>query len=175
MIAAVRIDKNSMYQKWGVDRLILLPNGKKFSIDEKKRRIDYGDLLLEEWSVCDFDFENKSVIRGKKVGWAIDPDKRCDFVAYAVQSSGKCFLLPFELTRQTCKVNFPKWKQNGNWYPKPAANNGYTTVNVAVPFQEFRIRLWEQMHRKFGCDNHLPLPKMESKQGVLSFDHAVST
>jgi len=173
MIAAVRIDKNSQFQKWGIDREILLPNGKRFSIDEKKRKLDYGDLLLEEWSVADFDYENRKVIRGKKIGWALDPEKRCDFVAYAVQSSGKCFLLPFELTRQTCIHNFSKWKQNQNWYPKPAENEGYTTVNVAVPFTEFRLRLWEQMHRKFGSESSLPLPSPQSNQTLL-FQHGVA-
>jgi len=173
MVTAVRIDKNSQFQKWGIDREIYLSNGKRFSIDEKKRKLDYGDLLLEEWSVCDYDWDNKKVIRGKKVGWAIDPDKRCDFVAYAVQSSGRCYLLPFELTRQTCIHNFPKWRQNTSWYPKAAANDGYTTVNVAVPFQDFRMRLWEQMHRKFGTENPLPLPVVESKQTLL-FQHGVA-
>ena len=173
MITAVRIDKNSQFQKWGIDREIYLSNGKRFSIDEKKRKLDYGDLLLEEWSVCDYDWDNKRVIHGKKRGWAVDPDKRCDFVAYAVQSSGRCYLLPFELTRQTCIHNFPKWRQNTSWYPKAAKNDGYTTVNVAVPFQEFRVRLWEQMHRKFGTENPLPLPIVESKQTLL-FQHGVS-
>lgn len=170
MIAAIRIDKNSQFQKWGIDREVLLQNGKRFSIDEKKRKMDYGDLLLEEWSVCDFDYENKKVVRGKKPGWALDPEKRCDFVAYAIQSSGKCFLLPFELTRQTCIHNFQKWKKNPNWYPKPAKNEGYTTVNVAVPFEEFRIKLWEQMHRKFGTEEPLPLSRLETNQ-MLLFQH----
>lgn len=174
LIAAVRIDKNSKFQQWGIDREVLLPNGKRFSIDEKKRKLDYGDLLLEEWSVCDFDFENKKVIRGIKKGWAIDPEKRCDFIAYAVQSSGKCYLLPFELTRQTCVHNFPRWKQNSSWYPKSAKNNGYTTVNVAVPFTEFRIRLWEQMHRKFGSEIPLPLPSEKTSQ-LLLFQYGAST
>lgn len=171
MVAAIRIDKNSMYQKWGIDRLILLPNGKQFSIDEKKRKVDYGDLLLEEWSVCDFDVESNSVIKGKKVGWALDPDKRCDFVAYAIQSSSRCYLLPFELTRQTCKVNFAKWKQHKGWYPKAAANEGYTTVNLAIPWEVFRLKLWEQMHRKFSNGDALPLPKKESNQMILTFNH----
>lgn len=174
MIAAVRIDKNSQFQKWGIDREILLPNGKRFTIDEKKRKLDYNDLLLEEWSVCDFDYKNKKVIRGKKAGWAVDPDKRCDFVAYAIQPAGKCFLLPFEMTRQTCIHNLPKWKQNQNWYPKPAGNNGYTTVSIAVPFSEFRIRLWEQMHRKFGSETPLPLPTEQTKQ-ILLFQHGEAT
>lgn len=170
MIAAVRIDKNSQFQKWGIDREILLPNGKRFSVDEKKRKEAYNDLLLEEWSVCDFDYDKKIVKRGIKSGWSVDPDKRCDFVAYAVQPLGKCYLLPFELTRQTCLHNFPRWKKVAAWYPKAARNNGYTTVNVAVPFDEFRVRLWEQMHRRFGSDHALPMPQQQSQQ-ILLFQH----
>lgn len=171
MIAAIRIDKNSKFQQWGIDREVLLHNGKRFSIDEKKRKTDYGDILLEEWSVCDFDFTQKKIISGRKIGWALDPDKRCDFVAYAIQSSGKCYLLPFELTRQTCIWNFPKWKENPLWYPKAAKNNGYTTVSVAVPFAEFRVRLWEQMHRRFGSETSISLPTPHKKEQILLFDH----
>lgn len=170
MIAAVRIDKNSQFQKWGVDRQILLPNGKQFTVDEKKRKRDYGDLLLEEWSVCDFDYDQKKVVYGKKVGWALDAEKRCDFVAYAIPPAGKCYLLPFELTRQTCVVNFTQWKQNPQWYPKPAINKSYTTVSIAVPFSEFKLRLFEQMHRRFGSENPLPLPTEKTNQ-VLLFQH----
>lgn len=171
MVAAVRIDKDCQLQRWGIDREILLPNGKRFSIDEKKRKLDYGDLLLEEWSVCDFDSAKNTIIRGKKIGWALDPDKRCDYVAYAVQSSSKCYLLPFELTRQTCKVNFIKWKKNSKWYPKVAMNDGYATVNVAVPFPVFRVALWEQMHRKWGGGISLPLPSVTTDQ-LLLFHHS---
>jgi hypothetical protein len=62
MISAVRIDKNSQFQKWGIDREILLPNGKRFSIDEKKREMDYGDLLLEEWNRSHLSFKRKNPV-----------------------------------------------------------------------------------------------------------------
>lgn len=167
MLAAIRIDANSQFQKWGIDREILLPNGKRFSIDEKKRKKDYGDLLLEEWSVCDFDFDKKQVIRGKKIGWALDHNKRCDFVAYSIAESSKCYLLPFELTRQTCLHNIERWRKNPAWYPKTANNKGYTTVNAAIPFNEFKMCLWQQMHRRFGSENRLPVPIKESPQTLL--------
>ena len=171
MIAAVRIDKNSQFQRWGVDREILLPNGKRFTIDEKKRKLDYGDLLLEEWSVADFDWTTKTVIKGKKIGWALDAEKRCDFVAYSVPEAGKCFLLPFELTRQTFKANLSAWKAKGSaWYPKPAINDGYTTINVAVPYDVFKMALWQQMHRQFGSTIPLPIMQREGQQLAL-FQH----
>lgn len=174
MLAAVSIDKNSQFQKWGIDREILLPNGKRFTVDEKKREKDYGDLLFEEWSVADFDYKTKKVIRGKKIGWTLDPDKRCDFVAYSIPNAGKCFLLPFELTRQTFKHNLNSWKAKGtSWYPKAAENKGYTTINVAVPFPVFRVALWEQMHRKFGESLPLPIMREDNPQYHL-FEHSAS-
>lgn len=170
MLAAVRIDKNSKFQQWGIDREILLPNGKRFSIDEKKRKKDYGDLLLEEWSVATFDKSSNTVIKGSKIGWTLDPEKRCDYVAYSIPEAGKCFLLPFELTRQTFKQNLEKWKKNKTYYPRVAFNDGYATINCAIPYDIFKIALWQQMHRKFGNTTPLPLQRIETPQLVL-FQH----
>lgn len=51
MIAAVRLDKDSKWQRWGVDRIVYLPGGREIKVDEKKRDSAYRDLLIEEWSV----------------------------------------------------------------------------------------------------------------------------
>ena len=127
---AVQVDKYSTLQKWGVDREIYLPHGKRITVDEKKRKRDWGDLLIEEWSVG---HKINGHYVGKKVGWSLDPEKRCDFVAYAVPSAGKCFMLPFELTRRTCQDNLASWKtlkSNGYpAYPKYAMNKGYQPCN----------------------------------------------
>lgn len=173
MIAAIRIDKNSKFQKWGIDREILLPNGKRFTVDEKKRESDWKDILLEEWSVCDFDWDKREVIRGKKPGWAVDDEKRCDFIAYAMPKHGRCYLLPFELLRQTVKYHLPAWRNNKHWYPKAAKNNGYTTVNVAVPTDDLFYAMKRIMHRKFGEQAPLPLPS--SNRQMTIFDHGVAT
>lgn len=169
MLTAVRIDKNSQFQRWGIDREIYLTNGKRFSVDEKKRKGDYGDMLLEEWSVCQFDDKARVVTQGVKLGWAVDDDKRCDFIAYAIPDAGKCWLLPFELLRQTVKHNLSAWKQNARWYPKAARNRGYWTVNVAVPYDALFLAMRNQMHRKFGSETPLPLPTTNGQ--MMLFQH----
>lgn len=170
MLACIRIDKDSQFQRWGIDREILLPNGKRFSVDEKKREKDYGDILLEEFSVCEYDPITQRVVRGIKAGWSIDASKRCDFIAYSIPAAGKCWLLPFEILRQACLHNFPVWKMKPGWYPKAAKNNGYYTMNVAVPWGELKRALFEQMHRKFGNASPLPIPSATSSQ-LLLFEH----
>ena len=152
-----------------------MPNGRRFLIDEKKRRPDYenpnrnrDDLLIEEWSVADW--RDGELVRGRKVGWTLDPDKRCDYVAYAIPYFGKCYLLPFELTRLTCLHNIEQWKQRPNAYPKITPNPGYVTVNVAVPWDEFKKQLWQQMHRTYGSVK-LELPTARTTaDGQLIFD-----
>jgi len=171
MLAAIRIDKDSQHQRWGIDREILLINGKRFTIDEKKREKDYGDLLVEEWSVADYDPQTRTVLHGRKIGWSLDKDKRCDFIAYSIPSAGKCFLLPFELTRKTCEHNIEKWKKLPKAYPKPAKNNGYWTINVAVPWEVFKVAMFQQMHRRFGASEPLPIPRRDNPQ-ISLFEHS---
>lgn len=169
MIAAVRLDQHSQYQQWGIDRIVYLKNGKQFTVDEKKRKADYGDLLLESHSVCQFNWDRREIISWSKPGWALDMDKRCDFIAYAIPSAGKCYLLPFELLRLTCHEHGEEWSQNAKWYPKPAKNNGYTTVNFAIPFPVLQAAMWKTMQRQFGCLTGLPIG--EPQQQTLLFQH----
>lgn len=169
MISCVRIDKDSKWQRWGVDREIVLP-GKHVYIDEKKREGDkYTDVLLEEWSVADFDWERREVKNPRKVGWALDADKRCDYVAYSIPANGLCYMLPFELLRSACFHNIPRWRENPRWYPKPAKNPGYVTINVAVPWSELQRALIAEMRRFFSAAGpDLPIPRAVGKQ--LTFD-----
>lgn len=55
-LLAVRIDANSKYQQWGIDRHLYLPGGKMLAIDEKVRDPErakdrdgdpYDDVLIE--------------------------------------------------------------------------------------------------------------------------------
>lgn len=172
-IMIVRIDKNSQCQKWGVDREILLPSGRRVSIDEKKRKKDYGDCLLEIWSVADVDRATNRILKTKKVGWTLDPEKRCDYIAYAIPTAGRCYLLPNELLRKTTQVNLEKWKESQYCeYPRFSENRGYTTVNIAVPWDLLFAGMKQQMFRKFGDELPLPSPKKEVGQMALNFDHA---
>jgi len=149
MLSCVRLDANSKWQKWGVDRMILLPGGRQVFIDEKMRfpnpktGVSYDDFLCEEWSV----FQNRV---GVKVGWTLDREKRCDFIAYAIPGIGRCYLLPFELLRITSELFFPSWKDVPRAYPKNAFNGEYVTRSCAVSWDLLFDSMRKIMTRNFG-------------------------
>jgi len=69
----------SQWQQWGIDRELKLPNGRTITVDEKKRRADkngqpYRDIALEYWS----QYYGDDAHPKNRLGWAIDPNKRCD-------------------------------------------------------------------------------------------------
>ena len=60
-IAEIKFCEDMETQRKGIDKIIIFKNGNSFTIDEKKRRVDYGDILLELWSVYE----------KRKRGWLI--------------------------------------------------------------------------------------------------------
>jgi len=152
MVSCVRVDAKSELQTRGIDRMIVLPNGRTITVDEKKRDKDYGDLLVEEWSVFYGDGNPRN-----KTGWTLDRGKVCDFIAYAIPSACKCYLLPFELLRAAASHNLDRWKEMSGFAPRDAQNHGYVTRNWPVQWSELRRALAEQMLRRFG-EIDLPLP-----------------
>lgn len=175
----VRIDANSQYQEWGIDRHIYLPNGKIVAIDEKVRdpekAIDrdgdpYTDILIEEFSVWKGDRHPEN-----KVGWTLNSKKRCDYIAYAIPAIGKCYLLPFELLRVAAMANLPKWKnlkddKRRRCYPIDAPNRGYLTRNCGVAWPLLRAAIDEQMARVRGASAlTLPTPTVRGRQAVFEW------
>ena len=166
MLLCVRIDKDSQWQRWGVDRQILLPHGRQIFIDEKKRDTKWDDFLVEEWG----DLEQG------RVGWTLDMSKRSDFIAYSIPLIGKCYLLPFELLRLTCAEYLPAWKTykqaNGTkCYPKDAKNEGWTTRCCVVSWQNLFKGMQYQMHRQFGTETlNLPMPTKSLNGKQLQFE-----
>ncbi len=106
-------------QKKGIDKILTLKNGKEIAIDEKRRRVDYGDILLEEWS----NFEKK------KKGWTGDPEKVTDYIVYIIQS--KIYIFPYDLLQLAWRKNYYQWREE--YGIKEAQNPGYVTTNVPVP------------------------------------------
>lgn len=107
-------------QRDGIDRLILLNNGRVLRIDEKKRREVYQDILLEYVS-------NDTT---KAPGW-MEKNLVIDYLAYAFMPTRKVYLLDWLTLRRAWVVNRDQWKAKyRNIYAK---NNGYTTKSVAVP------------------------------------------
>lgn len=153
MIACVRIESESQWQKWGIDREIKLPNGKQFTIDEKKRREDYGDIALEMWSVYYGHKHPKN-----KLGWALDSEKRCDFVAYAVVPAKRCYLLPMEILRLAFHRNCRTWMQLPKCRVFDSPNPGYVTRNLGVPWPLLSAAMTAEMTRDFSSELSLPTP-----------------
>jgi len=170
MIAAVRVDRDCELQRRGVDRIIHMPDGRQFTVDEKlrlprKNGEKYDDFLLEEYSD----------LARKTPGWTLDPRKICDYVAYAITYLGKCYLLPFEILRLTCTTLLEDWKQTRRARgPKDVQNTSWVTRNWAVHWVVLFDALQRQMTLKFGgkIDVKLPVPKAQHQQFTFDWDAA---
>lgn len=120
-------------QHAGIDRVVTLRDSTQILIDEKVRRDDWPDILLEIWS----DWERK------KPGWA-RKDMRCDYIAYAFEPSHICYLLPFLPLRRVVEEQRVEWWAAGSadrdGFHIRRANNldrktgrAWVTVSLAVP------------------------------------------
>ena len=123
MIGCHDLRADGWHQRAGIDRLIVLSSSKTLHIDEKVREKDYGDILLEFWS----DKERRTP------GW-IAKDLSCDFIAYAIAPSRRCYLLPFQPLRAAWRDRRADWV--ARFGRREAQNAGYTTVGVPVPVEE---------------------------------------
>lgn len=141
---------NTDSQRMGVDRIVYLANGLTVAIDEKKRRIDYGDVILEYLSVD----------TTGAPGW-MEKDLAIDYLAYAIMATKRCYLFPWQLLRRVwCRFG-KEWielavqnekslteKRSGNpqymnykstgFRHIEAKNKGYSTWSVAVPVKLLR-------------------------------------
>lgn len=114
------VRKDGWAQRGGIDRVVVLSSGRTLTVDEKVRDRDYGDILLEYWS-------NE---QRKVPGW-VAKDLACDYIAYAILPTKKCYLLPFQTLRKAWQENRKAWVQN--YRRIEAQNSGYVTVSVGVP------------------------------------------
>lgn len=179
LISIVRIDAQSRYQQWGIDRHVYLPAGKILAIDEKVRDPEhardrdgdpYDDVLIEEWSVWHGERDPRN-----RIGWALDPHKCCDYVAYALPLLQRCYLLPFELLRMACQARLPEWKRlkdkkGRRCYPLDAVNRGYVTRNCAVAWPILQAAIAEQIQRHRGANALiLPTPTIRGRQACFDW------
>jgi len=125
-------------QRKGIDKILYFNNGKQVSIDEKKRRKDYGDILLELWSVWE----------EKKKGWLLTA--QCDYIVYAVMPSKKVYLLPTLLLGKAWEKNKGTWVEkakdkNNGFYIVKALNKRYSTISIAIPTEILLSSITEEM------------------------------
>lgn len=122
-------------QRRGIDRLIRLTSGKLVTVDEKKRRKNYGDILLEYLS---------NDVTGAP-GW-IEKDLAIDWLAYAFMDNQRVYLLNWPMLRRTWEHFGDEWKEYGKagrygFKIVRAKNYGYTTHSLAVPTQRLMSAL----------------------------------
>jgi hypothetical protein len=118
-ISKIEFCEDLSIQKTGVDKIIHFAKGNKFTIDEKKRRIDYNDIALELWS----NYEKR------KRGWLYY--STCDYIVYAIMPSLKVYLLPTILLKRVWYINQREWAIK---YPLIfAQNTNYRTQNICIP------------------------------------------
>ena len=118
-LVRIELIEDLKLQRLGIDKFLHLANGQRIAIDEKKRRTNYNDILLELWSV----FEKN------KKGWLFT--SYCHYIVYAIMPTRKVYLLPTTLLRIAWKHNSVEWEKT---YDKiEALNAGYKTVSIAIP------------------------------------------
>ena len=133
----VRIEKAEDLERQfqGIDKILHFDSGKKILVDEKKRRKDYGDILVEIYSNTE----------KKTPGWTFKP--YTDYFVYAIMPAGKIYLLPALLLKLWVKEN---WSHIQNYFQKIEAKNpGYITTSYAVPTDILLSGLKQIMEKSF--------------------------
>jgi len=122
-------------QKKGIDKILYFKDGRILTIDEKKRRKDYGDILLEIWSIWE----------QRKPGWLYTCQS--DYIVYAIMSSKKVYLLPVLLLKRAWIMNGKNWIKS---YDIISANNKtYTTKSIAIPTNVLLEAISKEMSQTF--------------------------
>lgn len=138
LASAVSVRDDGWAQRGGIDRVLTLCGGRTITVDEKIRKKDWPDILLEYWSDRD----------RKKPGW-VNKDLACDFIAYAFLPSQTCYLLPTLTLRRAWLLNGRDWIKQYQ-PPVEAQNKGYVTVSVAVPRDVLLAALTDAMRVTWG-------------------------
>lgn len=154
----LRIEKveDLVEQKKGIDKRIHQTYDRVITVDEKKRRTFYGDILVELFSTQKTEQELLSdekpelsdlLSRDDKTrGWAFK--NNCDFIVYAVLPLKQIYLVPNKLLTVAMRKNWRNWcREYGH---RSASNRTYWTVSVPVPVDVLFKSLVSEMTDKFS-------------------------
>ena len=157
--ASVATTQDGRGQRSGVDRILIFKSGLQLTVDEKVRREEWPDILLEEvWNV------ERNI-----VGWTLDPHKICDYIAYAVPKLAVCYFIPYPLLRITFAHHLAEWtglakKHNPKFSPNDTDGHKWTTRNIAVDWSVLHAAMGRQMMRRYGGDMVMPIPKAAERE-----------
>lgn len=141
LAATVYVAKDGWAQRAGIDRRLVLSDGRTFTVDEKVRKEHWPDFALERWSDRD----------KRTPGW-VQKELACDYLAYAFVPTTECYLLPLANLQRAWQRHGREWIANaeaGEWVSPifkrgrdgfgivlaQNAENGrtWTTESIAVP------------------------------------------
>jgi len=126
MVSMALCSGNTVSQRMGIDRVVVLSSGKVLRIDEKKRSTVYNDILLEYISVD----------TTGAPGW-IEKDLMINYLAYAFMPIRRAYLFPWDMLRRAWLHYGDAWKR-AYAPPVKAQNAGYKTWSIAVPTEVLR-------------------------------------
>jgi hypothetical protein len=127
--------------KQGVDWWVEFP-GVRLAVDVKIRSVDYAergedDLALETWSVV-----------GRRIGWTLDPKKRCDYVLWYWKPTGRWCMIPFRQLLTVFHSEHISWRAAYKWKRQETIMDGraYESECVFVP----RVAVLAAIARRYG-------------------------
>lgn len=106
------------FQKLGIDKIINLNNGISITVEEKRRRKGYVDILLEYVS------NNNS----SRDGWVMTCE--ADYLIYIIENTNKIYVLPMPLLKLAWLEHKEEWIE---LYTVYGTNKNYKSLCAAIP------------------------------------------
>ncbi len=130
-ICRIELIRDMDRQRRGIDKILHFNSGYQITLDEKKRRKDYGDILLETWSQQE----------NEKRGWLYSA--QCDYIVYAIMPTYTVYLLPVLLLKKAWHNNKDCWLDL--YQEVQSHNKDYTTINIAIPIEVLMKAIQDEM------------------------------
>lgn len=120
---------DTVSQRKGIDRIVMLTNGIVLKMDEKKLRHDYPHMFLEYISND----------RTGAPGW-IEKELEIDYITYAFMPTRRAHLVPWIPLQRAWQMNKAGWiamaqEERDGFRMVITENRGYRTHGVAVPWR----------------------------------------
>lgn len=156
MVSMADLRHDGWHQRAGRDRVIMLSTGRAIYVDEKSRKEDWPDVLIEIWSV----YPKSGTppypeVPGAKPGWAVEV-KDCDWLAYALEPARTCYLFPYLGLRAAVVSKLHVWQDRAttrrDGFRWCVADNGrYRTISIAVPTEILQKAIANAMTVKWSA------------------------
>ena len=126
---------NKEQQLKGIDCYVILQSGTKLKVDNKVRRTAYTDIC--------FEIESNQT----SVGWAINPTKETDLIAYYSHKIDLLFFIGYKAAREYICKNWKDWQMGRRpWGVKRtiAKQGGSLSFSIqAEVLKENQIKVYE--------------------------------